>query len=152
MRYCSGKGKGVFVNNLKFQFLIAFAVLFSLNSYGYSYQLKQNPMRLNGLETEQEKKGVYISLKVSNQSVIATENGTVDYVGNFKKYGYLGNIVMIKLNNGDYHIYLGGFIPSVMKGDIILMGQNIGFTNINLRDVLYFEVRQNKKVVPIKLK
>jgi murein DD-endopeptidase MepM/ murein hydrolase activator NlpD len=141
--------KGVFVNNLKFQLLIAFAVLFSLNSYGYSYQLKQNPMRLNGLKTEQEKKGVYIYFDEPQLSILATESGVVDHVGALKNYG---NVVMFELKNGDRHIYLGSFNPSVKKGDSIKIGQNIGVTVDSKCRKLYFEVRQNNKVVPIKLK
>ncbi|MBS91730.1 MAG: hypothetical protein CMM95_01570 [Rickettsiales bacterium] len=88
--------------------------------------------------------------KVKEDSFVTSPiNGTVIYANKFRGYG---NLVMIEDNNGYTCVLIGMKNLLVSSGNEVLKGEPIAKISPSLRSQLYFELRQNGKVINPKSK
>ncbi len=88
--------------------------------------------------------------KVKEESfVTAPINGTVVYANKFRSFG---NLVMIKNNKGLTSVLIGMKNLLISTGNEVLIGEPIAKISSNLKSQLYFELRENGKIVDPKSK
>lgn len=92
-------------------------------------------------------KGVTIQSR-AQAPIVAVQNGTLLYAGDFRTYG---GLIIIKTKNNQQHIYGGVEKYQFKVGDVIKTGQTIAFLPNIKNPNLYFETREkNKEFNPIK--
>ncbi len=88
--------------------------------------------------------------KVKEESFVTSPiNGTVTYSNKFRDFG---NLVMIEDDNGFTCVLIGMKKLLISTGNEVLKGEPIAKVSPNLRSQLYFELRQNGKVINPKSK
>tara|TARA_B100000579_G_scaffold437821_1_gene469241 strand:- start:2108 stop:3124 length:1017 start_codon:yes stop_codon:yes gene_type:complete len=88
--------------------------------------------------------------KVKEDSFVTSPiNGTVIYANKFRGYG---NLVMIEDNNGFTCVLIGMKNLLISSGNEVLKGEPIAKIFPDVRSQLYFELRQNGKVINPKSK
>ncbi len=88
--------------------------------------------------------------KVKEESFVTSPmQGTVVYANNFKS---LGNVVMITDDKGFTSVLIGMRNLLISTGNEVLLGEPIAKISSNLKSQLYFELRENGKIVDPKSK
>ena len=81
--------------------------------------------------------------------VMSPMNGTVVYANKFKSFG---NLVMIKNDKGFTSVLIGMRNLLISTGNEVLVGEPIAKISSNIKSQLYFELRENGRVVDPKSK
>ncbi len=85
------------------------------------------------------KKGVTYKFS-GTRPVYAGHTGKISYIGRLANYG---KIIIIDHGNDIRSVFLGNFKPKMKKGDAVVKGSIVGYTNPTAEDgTLYFEVRK----------
>ena len=88
--------------------------------------------------------------KVKEDSFVTSPmDGTVVYANKFKSFG---NLVMIKDNKGFTSVLIGMRSLLISTGNEVLAGEPIAKISSTLQSQLYFELRENGKIVDPKSK
>ncbi|GIR25809.1 MAG: hypothetical protein CM15mP40_04170 [Alphaproteobacteria bacterium] len=88
--------------------------------------------------------------KVNEDSFVTSPmDGTVVYANKFKSFG---NLVMIKDNKGFTSVLIGMRSLLISTGNEVLVGEPIAKISSTLQSQLYFELRENGKIVDPKSK
>ena len=101
-----------------------------------------------GKDQHKLKNGVVFKVK-EDSFVVSPMNGTVVYANKFRSFG---NLVMIKDNKGFTSVLIGMKNLLISTGNEVLVGEPIAKISSNMKSQLYFELRQNGKVVDPKSK
>ncbi len=101
-----------------------------------------------GKDLHKLKNGLVFRVK-EESFVISPMNGTVVYANKFRSFG---NLVMIKDNKGFTSVLIGMRNLLITTGNEVLAGEPIAKINSNDKSQLYFELRENGKIVDPKSK
>ncbi len=101
-----------------------------------------------GKDQHKLKNGLVFKVK-EDSFVMSPMNGTVVYANKFRSFG---NLVMIKNNKGFTSVLIGMRNLLISTGNEVLIGEPIAKISSNIKSQLYFELRENGKVVDPKSK
>ena len=101
-----------------------------------------------GKDLHKLKNGLVFRVK-EDSFVISPMNGTVVYANEFRSFG---NLVMIEDNKGFTSVLIGMKNLLISTGNEVLAGEPIAKINSNVKSQLYFELRQNGKIIDPKSK
>ncbi len=101
-----------------------------------------------GKDQHKLKNGVVFKVK-EDSFVTSPMNGTVVYANKFKSFG---NLVMIKDNKGFTSVLIGMRNLLISTGNEVFVGEPIAKISSTLQSQLYFELRENGKIVDPKSK
>ena len=101
-----------------------------------------------GKDLHRLKNGLVFRVK-EDSFVISPMNGTVVYANKFKSFG---NLVMITDDKGFTSVLIGMKNLLISTGNEVLAGEPIAKMSANLKSQLYFELRENGKIVDPKSK
>ena len=101
-----------------------------------------------GKDQHKLKNGMVFVVK-EDSFVMSPMNGTVVYANKFKSFG---NLVMIKNDKGFTSVLIGMRNLLISTGNEVLVGEPIAKISSNIKSQLYFELRENGKVVDPKSK
>jgi septal ring factor EnvC (AmiA/AmiB activator) len=94
---------------------------------------------------DHQEKGVNFFFSKPRSEVLATQKGKIIYSGALSTFG---NVVMIDHGDEARSILLGNFKPLVNKGEMVVVGQVVGESevDINKDSKVYFEVRKKNVI------
>ena len=101
-----------------------------------------------GKDLRKLKNGLVFKVK-EETFVTAPMNGTVVYADKFRS---LGNLVMIEDNRGFTSVLIGMRNLLISAGNEVLVGEPIAKISSSIKSQLYFELRENGKIVDPKSK
>ena len=101
-----------------------------------------------GKDLRKLKNGLVFQVK-EESFVTAPMNGTVVYADKFRS---LGNLVMIEDNRGFTSVLIGMRNLLISAGNEVLVGEPIAKISSSIKSQLYFELRENGKIVDPKSK
>ena len=101
-----------------------------------------------GKDLHKLKNGLVFKVK-EEAFVTAPMNGTVVYANKFRS---LGNLVMIKDDKGFTSVLIGMRNLLISTGNEVLLGEPIAKISPQFKNQLYFELRENGKIVDPKSK
>ncbi len=101
-----------------------------------------------GKDLHKLKNGLVFKVK-TDSFVMSPMNGTVVYANKFKSFG---NLVMIKDDKGFTSVLIGMRNLLISTGNEVLVGEPIAKISSKTKSQLYFELRENGKVVDPKSK
>ena len=101
-----------------------------------------------GKDQHKLKNGLVFKVK-EDSFVTSPMNGTVVYANKFKSFG---NLVMIKDNKGFTSVLIGMRNLLISTGNEVFVGEPIAKISSTLQSQLYFELRENGKIVDPKSK
>jgi len=101
-----------------------------------------------GKDQHKLKNGLVFKVK-EDSFVTSPMDGTVVYANKFKSFG---NLVMIKDNKGFTSVLIGMRNLLISTGNEVLVGEPIAKISSTLQSQLYFELRENGKIVDPKSK
>ena len=101
-----------------------------------------------GKDLHKLKNGLVFRVK-EDSFVTSPMNGLVVYANRFRSFG---NLVMIKDDSGFTSVLIGMKNLLISTGNEVLMGEPIAKISSNMKSQLYFELRQNGKIVDPKSK
>ena len=101
-----------------------------------------------GKDQHKLKNGLVFKVK-EDSFVTSPMDGTVVYANKFKSFG---NLVMIKDNKGFTSVLIGMRNLLISTGNEVLVGEPIAKIYSTLQSQLYFELRENGKIVDPKSK
>ena len=101
-----------------------------------------------GKDQHKLKNGLVFKVK-EDSFVTSPMDGTVVYANKFKSFG---NLVMIKENKGFTSVLIGMRNLLISTGNEVLVGEPIAKIFSTLQSQLYFELRENGKIVDPKSK
>ena len=101
-----------------------------------------------GKDQHKLKNGLVFKVK-EDSFVTSPMDGTVVYANKFKSFG---NLVMIKDNRGFTSVLIGMRSLLISTGNEVLAGEPIAKISSTLQSQLYFELRENGKIVDPKSK
>lgn len=101
-----------------------------------------------GKDLHKLKNGLVFRVK-EDSFVTSPMNGTVVYANKFRSFG---NLVMIKDNRGFTSVLIGMKNLLISTGNEVLAGEPIAKISSNVKSQLYFELRENGKIVDPKSK
>ena len=101
-----------------------------------------------GKDLHKLKNGLVFKVK-EDSFVTSPMNGTVVYANKFRSFG---NLVMIKDDRGFTSVLIGMKSLLISTGNEVLAGEPIAKISSNIKSQLYFELRENGKIVDPKSK
>jgi len=114
----------------------------NLRNPAFVWPAKGTVARAFTLHQPDENAGIDIRL-AANSDICASASGKVLYVGDaLKSYG---TVIIVSHPNGYTTVYARALTPAVRKGDVLQVGQVLGYSTEQFDGLLHFELRQGTK-------
>jgi septal ring factor EnvC (AmiA/AmiB activator) len=113
------------------------------------YILPFNPVNSKSVKVKESSTGINLKFK-TELPFFAIESGTVIHVGELKNFG---KVILVDHGDNKRSVYLGDLNINQKKGDIVKIGQNLGFTEIfpNGSKTFFFQIRINNTPVKFEM-